>query len=171
MESKFSESHGLHWHKLYLRRRLKAYLTEEHKLEFDNNDKNALITAFINRVNLDPPSTFWYTPLRKFLTLGDVNVLGTATSRNRHSEELVLLDERSDPTGGVTSTRLWDSVGDPKPFSGGDPIPGYLDHPPIGEVGISRAVDLRELVRALRGQVCNFKSEANWPDLIATSSV
>jgi hypothetical protein len=48
---------------------------------------------------------------------------------------LFCFDERSDPTGGATS----DSVGDPKPFSGGPPIPGYLDYPSVGEVRCSES--------------------------------
>jgi hypothetical protein len=91
MESRPPENRGLRWHKLYVRRRLNAYLTEEQKLDFDANSKDDLITAFIHRGNLDPPSTFWYTPLRNFLNLGDFGVLDVSTSRNRFPQDVILL--------------------------------------------------------------------------------
>ena len=134
------------WNKTYNRRRPILYAAEDIRLDYTPGNKQALISAFLDggrRRQLDPPITFWYPSLRKFLNAADVRVFQNIPSHINHPNEVILLDDRKDPSGDVNSTRVWDSSGNT----------GYFKYPPKGDVGCSKALCITELATTLMQSV------------------
>lgn len=118
-----------YWNTRYTRQQQKNYKAGDQRLPYDPSKKAELITAFLDSDlhrsrQLDPPISFRYSSLRRFLLTGDMGVFNPASSVGTVGAETILLDERRDPTGDATSTRVWDSDGKP----------GYLRWPPKGDV-------------------------------------
>jgi hypothetical protein len=145
--------------KTYNRRRLILYTPEDTRLNYTPGNKEALISAFLDdrrSRQLDPPITFWYPSLRKFLGTANIRVFQTPPSLINHPNEVILLDDRRDPSGDVTSTRVWDSTGNP----------GYLQYPPKGDVRCSKALSITELAATLMESVSGKSIRA----LLSTNS-
>ena len=146
MEGHGSDVPASAWNKTYNRRRLILYAPEDTRLNYTPGNKQELISAFLDdrrSRQLDPPITFWYSLLRKFLGEADARVFQSPPPSISHPNEVILLDDRKDPSGDVTSTRVWDSSGNP----------GYLRYPPKGEVRCSKAFTITELAAALMESV------------------
>ena len=137
------EGHGSNpsvgdWNKTYNRRRPILYTAEDIHLKYTPGKQQELISSFLsdkpNR-QLDPPDTFWYSSLRRFLSAADIRVLQRSSPLISHPNEVILLDDRKDPNGDVISTRVWDS----------NDNPGYIGYSPKGEVRFSKALSIKEL--------------------------
>ena len=146
MEGQRSDVPASAWNKTYNRRRQILYQPEDTRLKYALGNKEALISAFLDdrrSRQLDPPITFWYPSLRKFLGAADINVFQNSPSPIKHPNEVILLDDRKDPSGDVNSTRVWDSSGDP----------GYFKYSPKGDVRCSKALNIAELAATLTASV------------------
>ncbi len=146
MEGPRSDVPAAAWNKTYNRRRQILYPPEDMRLNYTLGNKEALISAFLDdrrSRQLDPPITFWYPSLRKFLGAADIQVFQNSPSPINHPNEVILLDDRKDPSGDLTSTRVWDSSGNP----------GYFKYPPKGDVRCSKALNITELAATLMASV------------------
>lgn len=133
------------WHKRYTRRRQRVYTPGDLRLDYElSRGPQSLITAFLDSrrsQQLDPPLTFRYPALRRFLNTGDIKIFTSGFNSDAHhaTADTILLDDRRDPSGDANSTRVWDSEGDP----------GYLKYSPPGEIIFSGRISIKELVIAL----------------------
>lgn len=123
VSAKQGKSRAFRWDKKFTQRERRAYPAEDRKLTPDGNQTT--VDAFFRELTsrLDPPQ-YSYTLLRNYLEQANENDLRQPNATTRHAQNLVLLDDRRDPTGwlgtdGETySARDWD---------------GYSRYPPGGE--------------------------------------
>ena len=139
---------GFSWSKKYTYRRAEGYRNENDRLgnrvtqQGSRDNTGELITLFMKhrRANLDPEDDHQGKPLQRFLETA-------LPSRNRrHSNipaEIIVLDDRRDPSGSNSTTRVWDAEG---------PI-HYLNRPPEGEKIVRKALPLAELQTILSSDV------------------
>ncbi|KAL9079867.1 MAG: hypothetical protein Q9157_001269 [Trypethelium eluteriae] len=119
----------------------------------DLRDGSILIEAFMQsrRIgNLDPSTLFDFCILKDFLGSADVRALqqrgqdtavwiGTPPESCARTD-IVLLDDRHDPNGGTSASRVWDCE-------------EYLERPPRGENILVTALELPEFFSRLRKKV------------------
>jgi hypothetical protein len=137
---------ALLWNTKFTQRNQVTYAAEnKHCLIDTANNK----TEFMKRLfglstttKLALPGELSYPALRRFLSQADMNVLARSAPAVPN-KELVLLDERKDTVEGITSTRVWDSAGDP----------GYLRYATPGDVKKTGAVSVEDLFKVLSGLV------------------
>lgn len=120
--------------------RLKDAYTDLARIADADSRRKELIKRFFGerKRSLDPPEALMYSLLSHFLS--------SIQSNSAHTS-CVLLDERHDPTGGNSSTRLWDSE---KKAKDGH---GYMDFPPIGDILFKKRFDLAEFKDSMVQQV------------------
>ncbi|KAF2234442.1 hypothetical protein EV356DRAFT_466610 [Viridothelium virens] len=116
----------------------------------DLRDASTLTEAFIQSQrngNLDPSTIFDFCILKDFLGLADIRILqqrhqdtavwiGTPPE-SRARTDIVLLDDRYDPNGGTSASRVWDCE-------------EYLERPPVGKNVFVTALELPEFCSRLR---------------------
>lgn len=137
---------ALQWDRLYSRRRERhIYSVEEGRFLPDSSEREHVVSTFLShrRSGLSPPEDLCYVKLRAFLLSGNTERMHPRRLPTSTAPDLVLIDDRQDTTGGATSTRLWDSDGDP----------GYMRYPPEGDRICTRAMDIPELICHLRKKV------------------
>lgn len=134
---------ALSWDRSYARQRAAHVYKGENIRLRENNDGSSdeeLTTKFLEyrKRNLDPPVALMYASIDNFLR---------RICFRSPQTKCVLFDRRHDPTGGSTSTRLWDSEGD------GKGILGYMNYPPKGEEIVSCKLDIPSLKSSMRERV------------------
>ena len=142
------------WDKRYARRQVDVYASEDNPLFPSLGDKQTIINAFLgNRKRaLEPPEEYRFTALRAYMTTADPAILLPTADPAillptqpcaTLPEDIVLLDDRQDTTGGTTSTRLWDSAGEH----------GYLHYPPVGDRVHAVPLGIHDFIARLREKV------------------
>ena len=149
------------WEEKYSKRRPKTVYQNEDNREgqFPNGvsiyeylkrrDKDNLIPTFLNfdKDHLDTPSTFRYSLLKEYLSSVSIDDIWTSGTPTGPSPNMIILDERQDPT--AVTARVWDS--DHSPDSSGSG--GYLTYPTFGTNTLTEKVDIQRLVRELTANV------------------
>jgi hypothetical protein len=133
------------WDKRYARRQVDVYASEDNPLFPSLGDKQAIINAFLGnrKRGLDPPEEYRFTALRAYMATADPTILLPTQPCATLPEDIVLLDDRQDTTGGTTSTRLWDLAGEH----------GYLHYPPVGDRIHAVPLGIHDFITRLREKV------------------
>ena len=149
------------WEEKYNKRRPKRVYQNEDNREgqFPNGvsiyeylkrrDKDNLISTFLNfdKDHLDTPSAFRYSLLKEYLSNVSIDDIWSSVAPTGPSPDMIILDERQDPT--AFTARVWDS--DHSPDSSGSG--GYLTYPTFGTNTLTEKVDIQRLVRELTANV------------------
>lgn len=160
------------WEKKYSKRRPKTVYQNEDNREgqFPNSvsiheylkrrDKDNLILTFLNfdKDHLDTPSAFRYSLLKEYLSSVSIDDIWTSGPPTGPSPNMIILDERQDPT--AVTARVWDS--DHSPDSSGSG--GYLTYPTFGINTLTEKVDIQRLVKELTANVRTSLSNLFLPE-------
>lgn len=155
------------WEEKYSKRRLKTIYQNEDNRDglFPNGvsiyeylkqrDRDNLISTFLNfeKDHLDTPSAFRYSLLKEYLSNVSIDDIWTSGAPTGPSPDMIILDERQDPT--AVTARVWDS--DHSPDSSGSG--GYLTYPTFGTNTLTEKVDIQRLVRELTANRCQKNAE------------
>jgi hypothetical protein len=136
---------AVQWDRHYTRRQVDAYASEDLLLFPSLGDKQTIINTFLSDRGsaLDPPEESRFPALRDYMTSASPAILLPSQPCSVLPEDIVLLDDRRDATGGTTSTRLWDSGGQN----------GYLQYSPAGESIRAMPLGIRDCLTRLREKV------------------
>ena len=159
------------WEKKYSKRRPKTVYQNEDNREgqFPNGvsiyeylkrqDRDNLILTFLSfdEDHLDAPSAFRYALLKEYFSTVSIDDIWTSGAPTGPSPNMIILDERQDPT--AVTARIWDS--DYPPDSSGSG--GYLTYPTFGTNILTEKVDIQRLVRELTANVRTLITELFLP--------
>lgn len=132
------------WDRSYSRRRPNTVYISEDRLLFPTPvDQQTTIDVFLStrRSVLGPSEEHRFPALRSYMSKADADAIFMQRQLPAAlPEDIVLVDDRRDPTGGATSMRVWDSEGEN----------GYLNCPPVGENIRAMALNIPDFVARLR---------------------
>ena len=98
------------WDKKFSVRRQQAYKAQDRRL--DPAPQQSIVDAFIQeQIEQSYSLEYSYNALRSFVAGARLSELTARGPTSNHTTQLVLLDDRRDPSGEALSTRNWDEYG------------------------------------------------------------